>query len=57
MGNGSELQVVLFIPEIICKSSVSVTRSKLYKLVVHIGIIESIKINEYDGKFDSNNGN
>ena len=35
----------------------SVTRSKLYKLVVHIGIIESIEINEYDGKFPSNNGN
>ena len=44
VGNGSELQVVLFIPEIIFSGSV--TRSKLYKVVVHIGIIESIERNE-----------
>ena len=48
---------VLFKQEIIVKSSVSVTWSKLYKLVGHIGMIESIERNEYSGKFASNHGN
>ena len=46
MVNGSELQVVLFIQEIIFKSSVSVTGSKWYRPVGHIDIIESIERKE-----------
>ena len=46
MGNGSELQVVLCIQEIIFISSVSVTGSKWYKPVGHLDIIESIERNE-----------
>ena len=53
---GSELQVVLCKPDIILTNSGLIT-SQWSRSAVHSGIIESMQVNEYDGRFDYSNGN